>query len=331
MGAVGRRLGGSGGGVAWVAVVVALSLAAPASAEPARPGPGLRADPVAMGTALSCPDGLSRRSGAVVLFVHGHGVTAAESWPAGFGEALSGADIDWCMVSLPNRSLGDVQTNAEYVVSAVRTLSERTGRQVSLVGHSQGAMESRWAVRWWPDVSQHVADVITVAGANRPLEAGRLFCTRSCTPSEWQWSPGSEFLEVLNRVPTPGGPSYTTIRSLTDWTRAPEVEESTSGATIDGAANVLIQNICPGRVVEHVQAIFDAVFFAVLLDALHHDGPADQARVDPRVCREMFAPGVDPVLPGPSLATIYANVAAAVAAAPKTDHEPPLRPYARAG
>lgn len=47
----------------------------------------------------------------------------------------------------------------------------------------------------------------------------------------------------------------------------------------------------PGDAVE----VHDPVTYAIAMDALNHDGPADPARIDPAVCTQPFAPYVDPV------------------------------------
>lgn len=295
-------------------------------------GPALESDPAALETALSCPDGLSRVEHPVVLLVHGTATTAEESWPGGMGVVLHRAGFDWCTVQLPGRALGDIQQSAEYVVDAVRSLHRRTGRKVSMVGHSQGALEVRWAIRWWPEVRGVVDDVITAAGANRPVPwTGPVFCARECPAAIWQFSTGAAFMEALNRVLTPEGPSYTAIRSLTDELIQPSMPESSAVAAIDGAANLVIQDVCPGRVVGHVALVFDAVFAAMTLDALLHPGPASQARLDHGTCIKAYPDGVAPAFATANIATLYANAYASVIGAPRTDREPPLRSYAKDG
>ncbi|MGH8998701.1 MAG: esterase/lipase family protein [Acidimicrobiia bacterium] len=321
----------------WTALAAVLAVS-PATANPAAqaqarpPGPPLREDPVALETALSCPDGLGHPEHSVVLLVHGTATTAAESWPAGFGEVLPAAGFDWCMVQLPGRALVDIQTSTEYVVAAVRSLHERTGRKVSLVGHSQGADQVRWAVRWWGDVRAAVDDLVTIAGANRPIPWTKAaLCNPDCAPPFWQFSTGSAFLQVLNRDPVPEGPSYTTVRSLTDPLIQPAVPEDTAVATIDGATNVLVQDLCPGRAVDHVSAIFDAAVISLVLDAFEHPGPTEPARFDRAACTRPTPEEVDPAVAAVATATLYANAFAAIAAGPRTDAEPPLRDYAQAG
>jgi len=302
-----------------------------AAAAHGAPGPALESDPVVLEMSLDCPEGLRRPDQNVVLLVHGTATTATETWPSGLGRVLTDAGFDWCTVQLPARALVDIQQSAEHVVSAVRTLHRRTSRKVSIVGHSQGALQPRWAVRWWPDVRAGVDDLITIAGANREIPWTKAaFCNPSCAPPIWQFSMGAKFMEALNRVPMPAGPSYTTIRSHTDNLIQPSVPDGAAVATIDGAVNIAVQDLCPGRAVEHAGLVFDAVALAVVLDALTHpDAAADPARVGNGHCAEVYATGIDPAVATAAIASIYANAFPAVAAGPQVDSEPPLRAYAR--
>src|SRR5207244_2189737 len=118
-------------------------------------------------SAVTCPDGLTHRDKPVVLLVHGTATTAEETWPLGLGKSLPLAGFDWCMVQLPDRALGDIQVSNGYVVAAVRMLARRTHRRVDLIGHSQGGLQTRWAIRWHPDVAKLVDDDITFAGSNQ--------------------------------------------------------------------------------------------------------------------------------------------------------------------
>lgn len=319
---MGRRLR-----LAVVAVSAVVGLSAPAGA--ATPGPALETDPLALETALSCPDGLTHPGRSVVLLVHGTATTSEESWPDGLGAVLPAAGFDWCMVDLPGRAMGDIQASTEYVVAAVRLLHERTARKVSLVGHSQGARESRWAVQWWPDVRAAVDDLVSVAGNNRGLPyLSAPFCRGGCAPAFWQQGEGSRFNAALNQVQALPEPDYSSVYSLTDDLAQPSFPPERAVATIDGAANIAVQNICPGRPVGHVQMIYDAATTAVVLDALTHGGPADPARIDRAVCSALTPPGVDPAIAASRTAALYANALRTVWFAPRTDAEPPLRDYA---
>jgi len=298
-------------------LIVAALLALPATARAADPA-----------DSVTCPDGVNHhRDRAVVLLVHGTATTAEETWPLGFGKSLHVAGFDWCMVQLPDRELGDIQASNTYVTAAVKYLAKRTHRQVSLAGHSQGGLQVRWAVRWFPAVRRLVDDVITFAGANDGVYSASGVCSAgSCFPSAWQMSVGSKLEAALNRRPMPKGPSYTAIWSDTD-----ELVQPTSSGQFTGASSVHIQGICPGRYVGHVQQVFDAVAIAAALDALEHKGPASVARVGTAPCSQVYGPGIDPAQATSAIATLYANAGAAVARAPTVSAEPPLRPYARQG
>lgn len=111
----------------------------------------------------------------------------------------------------------------------------------------------------------------------------------SCVPALWQFSIGSDFLKALNADDeTPGDVSYTSVYSLTDDIIFPQLPQSVS-AQGDGATNVPIQSICPVRVVDHIQALADAVAYAVVVDAFT-PGPADPSRINRSVCGQLSCP-----------------------------------------
>ena len=59
--------------------------------------------------------------------------------------------------------------------------------------------------------------------------------------------------------------------------------------------NVDLQDVCPAHVADHLKTgSYDAVGYALAIDALTHDGPADPVRIDRAVCTQEFPPGVDP-------------------------------------
>lgn len=276
---------------------------------------------------VTCPDGLyAHPTRAVVLLVHGTATTATESWSVGFGKSLHVSGFDWCMVQLPDREMGDIQDSNRYVVGAVRRLAQLTHRRIALAGHSQGGLQVRWAVRWFPDIRGLVSDVITFAGANDGVASAAGVCALgSCFPSAWQMRTGSQLEAALNRRPMPKGPDYTAIWSDTD-----ELVQPTTSGQFRGAANIHIQGLCPGRYVGHVQQVFDAVAIAAALDALRHVGPAKASRLGGH-CGEVYGPGIDPAQATVAIQTLYENAAATVATYPQIGAEPPLRRYARRG
>jgi triacylglycerol esterase/lipase EstA (alpha/beta hydrolase family) len=296
-------------------------------------GPVLQTAVDKLAAALRCHDAPHSSGGEPALLVHGGTLTGSESWHWNYVPALNNAGIDVCTVDLPDRALTDIQVSAEYVVYAVRQMRENYHSKVDILGHSEGPVVARWAIKFWPDVRNSVDDMVGLEAAYHGTAVTNIFCaTGSCVPVAWQLSIGSSFLRALNADDeTPGDVSYTSIYSLTDDGGAvPQLPQSVSQQG-DGATNVPIQSICPVRVVNHVQALADAVAYAVVIDAFAHPGPADPSRIDPSVCDQLFLPGVTLDSFAIHVATISAVLYAYSSgiAYPTVHREPPLRCYAR--
>jgi triacylglycerol esterase/lipase EstA (alpha/beta hydrolase family) len=264
-----------------------------------------------------------------VLLVHGTSLTAEEHWGWNYALALPALGYAVCTVQFPGYAFGDVQESSEYAVHAIRRLHAATGRRIAVFGHSQGGIEPRWAIRWWPDVGAAVEDLIMLSAPNHGAAFADLSCNAPCLPALWQQSQGSQLLAALNDGDeTPGEIAYTSIYSHTDWVIQPSLPEAT--AALEGAANIAVQDVCAGHVVDHIQAAFDAVVYALVVDALSHDGPADPARIDAMVCAEAAMPLVDPVTGWQRTAELYALAGERQAMADnKVDAEPALRDYAQ--
>jgi triacylglycerol esterase/lipase EstA (alpha/beta hydrolase family) len=308
------------------ALLIATGLVDGAAAAPREPGPRLQTPRAVLDDAISCPPRLTRK---VVLLVHGTSVTADENWSWNYVQALPRSGFDVCTVQMPDRLLIDIQTTTEYVVHAIRVLARRSGQRISVVGLSQGALQPRWALRWWPDLRGLVDDYVSMAGTNRGSVFADASCVTDCIASLWQQrTSGSQFLGALNRGDeTPGSVSYTSVFSLTDEIIQPAAPEPV--ASIRGASNIAVQDVCPGRYVGHVQSASDAAYYGVVLDALTHVGPADPSRVDRNLCTQTFMPYVDPQEAVVRTAEVYVFAGVVQGQHEKVSSEPPLRPYAR--
>ena len=78
-----------------------------------------------------------------------------------------------------------------------------------------------------------------------------------------------------------------------------ESTSQTGSSSVHGGGgaitNVAVQEICPTDASDHLaMGTYDAVGYALAIDALTHVGPADPKRIDPTVCAQPFQPGVDP-------------------------------------
>ena len=301
--------------------------------------PPLRAPAQQLQAALHCQPDL-RAGRKPVLLVHGTGLSGREQWrdPVDYVRVLNAAGHRTCYVNLPEKSLGDVQTNAEYVVAAVRAMSARARGRVALYGYSQGGLLVRWALTYWPDLRPHVSDAVSVAtpdhGTNwASIKASVDFICRpyfGCPPAFWQMTIGSHLLRALNdgRDETPGTLRWTTIRSSTDDIVQPETGSHPTSA-LAGARNVLIQRVCPGRDRDHFDISYDSVALAVLLDALRHRSPVDRRRFPENVCAHPYAPGLDEQAVreyDKEQRDVLARRTASYS--PQAKREPPVRPYA---
>jgi triacylglycerol esterase/lipase EstA (alpha/beta hydrolase family) len=73
----------------------------------------------------------------------------------------------------------------EHLVHAIRTVHRHTGKKIAMLGHSQGGMNPRWALRFWPGTRRMVDDLIGMAPSNHGTTA-LMSClpdVTTCTPA----------------------------------------------------------------------------------------------------------------------------------------------------
>jgi triacylglycerol lipase len=275
-------------------------LALIAAASPAvagaksEPGPPLTASVSALQQALSCSGSLAGAERDPVLLVHGTFADSQINWSWNYKLALPARGEPTCTVDLPDKSAGDIQASTEYVVYAIRAMAGASGRDVAVIGHSQGGLEARWALRWWPDLRHLVSDVIMLGTPNQGSAFPDAICTQPffCAASLYQMQTGSAFLTALNDGrDTVGQVPETSIGTTDD-----HIFVLPAQTVVDGksklTANVNVQDLCPGHQVDHLGLAFDGPTYAIAIDALDHHGPADLGRVDSGVCQTDTMPGV---------------------------------------
>ena len=164
--------------------------------------------------------------------------------------------------------------------------------------------------------------------------------TPVCTPAIAQQSYDSNFISTLR---SNGGDSAyvptTNIYSIFDQIVEPQQDPNASGFLNDarqvGVTNVELQSVCtavlPGGQVynTHEGVLYNALAYALAVDALKHGGPGQLSRVDVQgLCQQVATAGL-------SLADIEATEALTVVFAagvlayePKVAGEPAIRAYA---
>lgn len=331
--------------VALIALII-VAVPGPASAAASdfapvdRPGPALRPTTAALGAAVTC-SGNFRNGKEPVLLIPGTAFTAKAQFAWSWQPALTRAGIPWCAVTPPENSLGDLSIAGEYDTYAIRKTYELAGRKIAVVGHSQGAMRPRWALRFWPDTRVMVADMVSVApdnqgvSLNAPALAPALMGTTcsliGCPQGIWQQLRGSQFMQAINSgQETFPGVDYSVIYSETDGVVAPPdtVLHPAAGTSYRRTS---IQSICPGRLADHLtNGSVDAVSWAMVADAITNPGPVEGSRIDLAVCGQAFLPGQDPIAALTGAVNAPLQIANAAATTPRATAEAALPCYVHA-
>jgi pimeloyl-ACP methyl ester carboxylesterase len=325
---------------ALAAAVVVGALAVPATASAVtyapvnQPGPPLSVPRASLDASLQC-NGHPAVGPTPVLLVHGTGSNPDDNFSWNWVPALNDLDTAWCTVALPGNGMEDVQVGGEYIVNAIRTMHAAAGRRISILGHSQGGMIPRWALRFWPDTRPMVDDVVGFAPSNHGTASAQLTCQPDCAPSVWQQRDDSEFIKALNSYQeTFAGVSYTQIYTHTDFVVTPNLDDSGSSSlrTGDGQIeNVAIQDVCPDASDHLAIGTMSNTAYALAIDALMNPGPADPARLDTTaVCTQPFMPGFDLVTGPGDAETATTNLLTTILTYPHVPAEPPLKCYVTA-
>jgi pimeloyl-ACP methyl ester carboxylesterase len=318
---------GTVAGLAWAAPAAAITYT-PVN----QPGPALSVPKSTLAAALNCTGGLHGATRPPILLVPGTTVNPTEfAW--NWERTLTAQQRPFCTIDLPGNAMGDIQTAGEYIVYAIRTMYHQTGQRIDILGHSQGGMVPRWALRFWPHTRTMVDDLVGFSPSNHGTPDANVLCAVGCAPAIWQQRSGAAFIAALNsEQETFAGISYTNIYTHTDEILVPNFGPAALSALHSGGGaitNVAIQQVCPVDLTEHIGiGTYDNTAYAIALDALTHPGPADPARVSRAVCLDPLMPGVNPLTFASDFAATNALLATTLATYPHVSTEPPLACYA---
>jgi pimeloyl-ACP methyl ester carboxylesterase len=261
-----------------------------------------------MADSLQCSGDLVDPTVTPVLLVPGTGASAKDNFGFSYEPELTDLNIPWCAITFPAQGNNYLPTNGEYMVYAIRTMYSWANRPISIIGHSQGGMIPRWALRFWPDTRHMVDDQIGFAPPNQGTTAASPSCPRGCQISTTEQAAGSKFIAALDSgAETFGGISYTEVFSHDDEEVNPNKDDNDSATDLFGGGGMItdvsVQDVCPGDVVEHLGiGTYDPVAFALAMDALSHPGPAIPTDIPKSVCNEKLMPGINPLTFGPDAA-----------------------------
>lgn len=305
-------------------------------------GPQLDIPVDTLDAGLVCGE-FKNQQGDVVLLVHGTFTHGEEQYNWSYKPLLEAEGYDVCTVTYPDRGFDDMQITVEYTVYAIRKIHNMTGRRVDVIGHSQGVMHPRWALAWWSDIPGIVDDMVGLAGPNH----GTAIVPSALTgvlplllpPSVYQFTQDSEFVAALNRDDeTPGDVDYTNIYTMFDELVQPFGPVPTAaldfGLSNPKVSNTLVQDVCIGRIVDHVTiGLTDAFTFRLVLDALANSGPANLERAGGEELCGLLPIVPDQVisttLPTDFLSVLSSEFGQGIPTIPLVAAEPELRDYAR--
>jgi hypothetical protein len=295
-------------------------------------GPRLTVPLADLEAAVKCPIDPTNAAVTPTMLVTGTGASGDQSYLIGQG-AFEAYGHPVCYVNFPDFMTADIQVSAQYLVYGLRKEFSLAHRKVAVIGISQGGLLPRFALTYWPDLRKKVSDAVLAAGTQHGTILGLGSCSAAapCPPADWQQIAGSRLLRAINSQPdeTPGNVSYTTVRSLSDETVQPQGGKHPT-SSLDGASNVLIQGVCPGRTTSHIGTIVDSVTFAAFVDAVAHGGKgkrgsARPSRFPPGTCSHPYATGLNE-----AQTTLFLNAAGAVlggntSTVPEVQAEPRVR------
>ena len=238
-----------------------------------------------------------------VVLVHGTGARAGENW----GQLSPVvADAGYCVFALTygrnpamppgaDRRGGMIrmeESAAELGTFVDRVLAETGAAEVDVVGHSQGSLMPNYYAKFlggasrigryvgitplWDGTDVLLGGTMTDAGASSGLSGlvWDVFASEQGCEACEQFLTGSDFMEQMS---SGGGPRVDGIAYTMLMTRYDELVVPYTSGFMEGATNIVVQDVCPGDVSEHVAMAVDPVVHQLVLNALD---PADAAPVD---------------------------------------------------
>lgn len=249
------------------------------------------------------------------IFVPGTASYGGSTFGSNLIKLLTGqsyADPVW--LNLPGASLGDIQVNSEYVAYAINYISGISqNKNVSVISWSQGGVNTQWAFTFFPSTRAVVTDFIPIAPdfhgtilANAAcLSVGGAGALQApyCAPAFQQQEYDSALIAAFRAK---GGdtayvPTTTLYSGFFDEIVEPQQGTGASGF-LQGPSTLVTNNefqtVCPAgspgaSFFGHATSLYNPLGYALVVDALTHDGPGLASRVDlTTACSTYSAPGL---------------------------------------
>lgn len=205
-----------------------------------------------------------------VLLVPGYGGTGTSLAP--LADALRASGRQAVVVPPVGAGTGDLRAQAAHLGEVARqVLADSGAPSVDVVGYSAGGVVARIWVR--DEGGDALARrVLTLGSPQHGTSQAALGAELAggCPVACEQLVPDSDVLRRLNAGDeTPAGPAWVTVRSTADRVVTP-----VTSAALDGALNVVVQDVCPGSNAGHPDLPSDPVVLGLLGSALAAGPPA---------------------------------------------------------
>ncbi|TKA74703.1 hypothetical protein B0A55_05096 [Friedmanniomyces simplex] len=233
-------------------------------------------------------------------------------WPDSVPETMLSAGVVVCNIgdpvwlNIPGYLLNDAQTNAEYVAYAINYIYGISNkRQVAVFGWSQGNIDTQWAFKYWPSTRSKVTDHVAFSpDYHGTILADFVALGEPLPPSLLQQEYNSNFITTLRNN---GGdsayvPTTTVYSGFFDEVVEPQQGTGASAFLNDarniGVSNNEVQTVCAGQPAgsfyTHEGTLYNALGYALAVDALSHSGPGQASRLNlATVCANYLTPGLD--------------------------------------
>ncbi len=170
------------------------------------------------------------------------------------------------VLRLAGDGTGDLQVEAILLKSAADAAIAGGAPSVDIVGYSAGGVVTRlWADELGGAV--HARRIVLLGSPNHGTDVAALGATLGgslCPAACQQLAPDSDLLGRLNGDDeTPAGPQWVSI-----WTRQDQVVTPPDSARLNGAVNIVVQDVCHGVSVDHSSLPTDPAMQGLVLRAL---------------------------------------------------------------
>jgi hypothetical protein len=262
------------------------------------------------------PSGFTWGKKRPVIMVPGTGAYGGVNFAGNLRKLLTGSSIaDPVWLNIPGAMLGDAQLNSEYIAYAINyisAMSPANSKNLAVISWSQGGLDTQWAFKYWPSTRKVVKDFLPVSPDFKGTILANALCLTPnsdlslniCPPSVIQQEATSDY---VNRLRSGGGdsayvPTTTFYSGFFDEIVEPQQGTGASAYMNDargvGVSNNEVQVVCQGYLggffYDHAGVLFNPLTYALIVDALTHDGPGNIGRINiPQVCNSLAATGLD--------------------------------------